>query len=169
MLKKKAYKSENGFTLVELMICVAILSILAVPMIYLETGFYERYHKTKAWLGMVEDGHRTIEWMAKDVRGASSVDRVSAELILLNYPPGKNRAIEYRFEKKKKVLIRVEKLIDINKTISEIMIAQYIDTVSLNKVESGSGLFEIQLTFSRQFFHSSETVLLNRIIGTRIF
>lgn len=73
-------KLTSGFTLIEVLIYVAILGIISVAVITASVTIMSSFNKTKVTRNILESGNNSLERMTREVRQAASVDIVNSSL-----------------------------------------------------------------------------------------
>ena len=162
---------KQGFTLVEIMIVVAILGIVTVPFIYLEINSHELVTKDIARSDMTEAGNRSLEWMAKDVREAKSIlskwkgmELGPATLLLEK----EECAVGYHYLKDKRRLVRKEYDLASGEQKSITAMANNLQKIEIFPLETNAKIISIKLEFSKEMIATAERFDLQAQVARRI-
>ncbi len=168
-MKKNCIHTKNGFTLAELLVVTSIMGIIVTPLIYLEICFTKSFYSNIYRQDMVEAGNRSFEWIAKDLRSATSVlkgwqnESFSSDQLILKKTNG---LVVYAFDEKQGVLTRAEH----SETNSPLIVqlANNIDNFKIAPVDPSANLFHITLELSRELLDTREIVTMNSTVARRI-
>ncbi len=165
--------SQRGFTLIELMIVVSIITILVTPLIYLEICYSERFYSNIYRQDMTEAGNRSLEWIAKDLRSATDIlkhwqnESLSSDRLILK--SSDNCVIIYAFNKEQRVLSRASHCSTASESSPTIMqLALYIDKFEIAPVDPDADIVHIHLELSREVLHFREKITINSVAARRI-
>lgn len=100
----KICKKSKGFTLIELMACVAILGILMAALSFFFDGTLKLYANQNARTTIQFDARRALTSITEDVRNASSVDKINSNSLEFTDRLGKK--MEYSCDASANVLMR---------------------------------------------------------------
>ncbi len=164
-------KSRAGFTLIELMIVVAIVGILTVPFIYIEINSHELVAKDIARSDMTEAGNRALEWMAKDIREAKSIPPEWKEMelgpatLLLEK---EECVVGYHYLKDKRRLVRKEYDLVSGEQKSITAMANNLQKIEISPLETNAEIISIKLEFSKEMIATAERFDLQAQVARRI-
>ncbi len=148
---------RQGFMLIEVMIVIAMISILTVPLIYWELTFTEQFYSDIYGRNMVEAGNRSLEWIARDLRNTTGIKEQSINRLVLKSMDGTE--IEYAFDKKNRTVIRSSSMQNTNPVLLEM--AHDVDNFTIGPVDPETGLVCIRIDLSRGLLKNRKKVSLH--------
>ncbi len=173
MIEKRSKTDQRGFSLMELMIIMAIISILVTPFLYLEIFYTERYHSTMAYQDMAEAGNRTLDWIARDFRASRGIldtwrhKPLAGNRLILD--GGDDRVILYAHDEKRKAVTRAEHRIGADGEPPMIVtLAENVDRFEIDPVDPSASVLHLRVRFSRELFHSEDILTMTCITSRRV-
>ncbi len=163
---------RQGFTLMELMVVLAIMSILVTPLIYLEVFYAERYRSTMAHQDMAEAGARVLDWIARDFRASGGLlesrgeTRLAGNRLILK---GENdRVILYALDEKRNAITRAEHPPGEGAEPMVLTLAEHVAEFRFDPVDPSASMLHIRLRFSREMIHSVDGMTLSCFTSRRV-
>jgi len=164
-------RRQKGFTLIELMIVVAVLSALIAPLAVLEIHSTERFHGGIIRRDLAEAGARSLEWIAHDLRTAVAVrDRLGDQVlapdrIILQQPDG--RTVIYFRDPNLRALLRTEYAPDGQTALATTTLALDLKVFAIEPVDPNAPLYNVRLDFYRTMLNVPLTLTMKGTMGRR--
>lgn len=165
------FRCQKGFSFVELMVVIAMISIVTVPLIYWEISFSERFHSSVYRREMIEAGNRTLEWIARDMRTAVEITQTSGDRVAVStlaFRNAEGMVIEYQFDRAKRNVVRAASSSDKNDDTFFMEMARNVDDFRIISKDSPAGALRVTIDLSRPLLKSRETVSMTGIATRRI-
>ncbi|MCP4687224.1 MAG: prepilin-type N-terminal cleavage/methylation domain-containing protein [Desulfobacterales bacterium] len=173
MIQKRWKNDQGGFTLMEMMIVLSIISILVTPFIYLEIFYTERYRSTMAYQDMAEAGNRTLDWIARDFRASRGVletwrqKKLAKDRLILQQRD--DLVVIYAFDKKKKTITREEHHARGDGDYSAVLtLAEWVDQFEIDPVNPSTPVLNLRVRLSRELIHSEDVVTMTGVASRRM-
>jgi len=145
-------RGEKGFTMIELLIGVAIMSVIAVPLMMATTTLLTNPQRTTDQNVVLHEVRNAGHWISRDVQMARSVNATDTDRfpLTLSIPVDTNEdndySIDYLFDGSK---LKREVYDSLETLISETLIADYIDTDNTTFSDLGSSLYKLTVRAAR--------------------
>ncbi len=85
-IKKNVIKNENGFSLIELMIVIVILSLLVLGLVSFFSGGARSWISGQSQLKAQREARMVMDSMVKEIREGKKVENGSANSVTISYP-----------------------------------------------------------------------------------
>jgi prepilin-type N-terminal cleavage/methylation domain-containing protein len=91
-IKKNVTKNKNGFSLIELMVVVTILSLMVLGLVTFFSGGARSWISGQSQLKAQREARMVMDSMVKEIREGKKVESVSTNSVTISYPAALGKA-----------------------------------------------------------------------------
>lgn len=163
---------KRGFTIIELLIVVAIMGILVAPLVKTEVFSSEGFARSAAGQDMSEEGGRLLSFMGRDLRRSLEIPArwkdysLSPRCLIIGLPDAQWAVYDWD-EENKKVFRRLYEGEGDGGPVEILNLARGVEDFSVDPAGPESRVFRVRVGLSREMLHKNAGLSLRGVFARR--